>query len=71
VQVAPEEPTAEEKSPQPVYYVATIDDTVWGICRRHDITQAQFWQWNGYLWDEMGMPRDTLYLQEGWRLRVG
>jgi len=32
---------------------------------------AQFWEWNGHLWDEQGLPRDANYMQAGWRVRVG
>jgi len=79
---APEPPPATEggpgetegmppPEPRPVYHVVTVDDTVWSICDRYHITREQFWEWNGHLWDERGLPRDILYLQEGWRVRVG
>ncbi len=67
-------PRRLEPQPQPssaVYHEVTVNDTVWGICQRYGIDKAQFWKWNGHLWDEVGMPRDTLYLQDGWRVRVG
>lgn len=53
-----------------VYHVVTVNDTVWGLCRRHDLSPEQFWEWNGHLWEEQGLPRDAVYLQEGWRVRV-
>ncbi len=67
-------PQKEETSPpQPVarYHVVTVNDTLWSICQRYGITRAQFWEWNGHLWDERGLPRDELYMEEGWRIRVG
>lgn len=67
----PAEAEPEPESPPPVYHVVTVDDTVWGICDRYDLPREQFWAWNGHLWDERGLPRDDLYLQEGWRVRVG
>jgi hypothetical protein len=57
--------------PTAVYHKVTVNDSVGGICREYGISRAQFWEWNGHLWDELGMPRDALYLQEGWRIRVG
>ncbi|MBN1178546.1 MAG: hypothetical protein JXD18_05005 [Anaerolineae bacterium] len=54
-----------------VYHDVTVNDTVWSLCKQYAISRAQFWDWNGYLWDETGKPRDILYLQEGWRVRVG
>lgn len=53
-----------------VYHEVTVNDSVWGICRQYGIPKEQFWAWNGHLWDEVGMPRDDLYLQERWRVRV-
>jgi hypothetical protein len=70
----PEPEPTPEPSPRPstaVYHEVTVNDTVWGICRQYGIEKSQFWKWNGHLWDEVGMPRDTLYLQDGWRVRVG
>ena len=61
----------EAQAPAPVYHVVTVDDTVWGICDRYNLPRERFWEWNGHLWDERGLPRDDLYLQEGWRVRVG
>ncbi|HEC33160.1 MAG TPA: LysM domain-containing protein [Chloroflexi bacterium] len=58
-------------APPPVYHVVTVNDTIWSLCKRHGITRAQFWEWNGHLWDERGLPRDPVYMQEGWRVRVG
>ncbi|MCS7282405.1 MAG: LysM peptidoglycan-binding domain-containing protein [Anaerolineae bacterium] len=69
-----ETPPAEEPSPLPSiarYHVVTVNDTLWGICQRYGITRAQFWEWNGHLWDERGLPRDELYMEAGWRVRVG
>ncbi len=69
----PEQPEPEQPPvvPTAVYHEVTVNDTVWGIRQRHGIARAQFWEWNGHLWDELGMPRDALYMQEGWRVRVG
>ncbi|RME37219.1 MAG: LysM domain-containing protein [Thermoflexia bacterium] len=53
------------------YHVVTVNDTIWGICNRYGITRAQFWEWNSHLWDERGLPRDELYMEAGWRVRVG
>lgn len=66
-------PTEETPSPAPVarYHVVTVNDTLWGICNRYGITRAQFWEWNGHLWDERGLPRDEVYMEPGWRVRVG
>lgn len=57
--------------PAPVYHIVNVNDTIWSICQRYGITRAQFWEWNGHLWDEQNLPRDALYMQEGWRVRVG
>ncbi len=63
----PEEPpTATAR-----FHVTTVNDTIWGICKRYGISRRQFWEWNGHLWDEQGLPRDEIYMQEGWRVRVG
>lgn len=62
---------AEDMLPRPVYHVVTVNDTLLGICERYRIARSQFWEWNGHLWDERGLPRDPAYLQEGWRVRVG
>lgn len=72
----PEPPTEEVEKPEgepppPVYHVVTVNDTVWTICDRYNLPREQFWEWNGHLWDERGLPRDPVYLQEGWRVRVG
>jgi hypothetical protein len=71
----PAAPAAVEKAqagePGAVYHDVTVNDSVWGICTKYGISRDQFWEWNGHLWDEMGMPRDILYLQDGWRVRVG
>jgi hypothetical protein len=69
----PELKDVEERKPgpQPAFYEVTINDTVRRICERNSISRTQFWEWNGHLWDERGLPRDALYMQEGWRVRVG
>ncbi len=56
---------------QPVYVAVQPDDSIWMLCREHGCTTAQFWEWNGRLWDERGLPRDANYLQVGWRVRIG
>jgi len=53
-----------------VYITVQPDDVVWRLCQQHECTRAQFWEWNGHLWDERGMPRDPDYMQAGWRVRV-
>jgi hypothetical protein len=58
-------------TPGPRHHLTTINDTVWGICDRYSVTRDKFWEWNGHLWDEHGLPRDGAYMQEGWRVRVG
>ncbi|MGD1994080.1 MAG: LysM domain-containing protein [Anaerolineae bacterium] len=68
---APPQPEPGPEPPTATYHKVTVNDTVWGICRQYGIDRAEFWKWNGHLWDEVGMPRDTLYLQDGWRVRVG
>lgn len=65
------EPRRAPGAPQPVYHVVTVNDTLRGLCQRHGITKDQFWKWNGHLWDEHSLPHDALYMQEGWRVRVG
>ena len=60
--VEPEEP--------PLIITVQVSDTVWTLCERYGCTREQFWEWNGYLWDERGWPRDANYLQPGWRVRV-
>ncbi len=67
---APEPEPEAPPSPSAVYHTITVNDTVWTICMKYGISRDQFWEWNGHLWDEHGLPRDTLYLQEGWRVRV-
>jgi len=64
-------PEAKRGSAPAVYHVVTVNDTVWSLCQRHNLPPEQFWEWNGHLWEEHGMPRDAVYLQEGWRVRVG
>ncbi len=56
--------------PQLVYITTSNSDTVWGIITRDGVDKQQFWAWNGHLWDRRGLPRDSDYLQEGWRIRV-
>ncbi len=73
-QPAPPSPApAEEIPPQATarFHVVTVNDTIWSICKRYGISRQQFWEWNGHLWDDLGLPRDEVYLQEGWRVRVG
>jgi len=65
------EPKKAPATPAPVYHTATLNDTVWSLCDKYGVSRKQFWEWNGHLWDEQDLPRDTIYLQEGWRLRVG
>jgi len=55
----------------PVYVAVRPDDSIWVLCQEHGCTRAQFWEWNGHLWDEQGLPLDANYLQAGWRVRVG
>ena len=69
--VAPPPAPAAAAEPAVVYHHVTVNDSVWNICERYGISRDQFWEWNGHLWDEHGLPRDGLYMQEGWRLRVG
>ena len=69
---APVTPAQEEPAPATAqFHVVTVNDTLWSICKRYNISKAQFWEWNGHLWDERGLPRDEVYLEEGWRVRVG
>lgn len=56
--------------PQPEYVTVTTNDTVWGLINRYGMDKVQFWKWNGHLWDSRGLPRDSDYLQAGWRVRV-
>ncbi len=73
-QAASELLISAEEEPAPAtaqFYVVTVNDTLWSICKRYNISKAQFWEWNGHLWDERGLPRDDVYLEEGWRVRVG
>lgn len=67
-------PTTSAEEPPPAtarFHVVTVNDTIWGICKRYGISRSQFWEWNGHLWDDQGLPRDEVYMQEGWRVRVG
>jgi len=64
-----EEPPVEPEEP-PLIITVQVSDTVWTLCERYGCTREQFWEWNGYLWDERGWPRDANYLQPGWRVRV-
>jgi hypothetical protein len=59
-----------ESVEQAVYVVVQPDDTVLWLCQEYDSTRSQFWEWNGYLWDGRGLPRDPDYMQAGWRVRV-
>lgn len=73
-QVSPAPPVPAEEEPAPAtarFHIVTVNDTLWSICKRYNISKAQFWEWNGHLWDERGLPRDEVYLEEGWRVRVG
>lgn len=73
-QIPPEPFISAEEEPAPAtaqFHVVTVNDTLWSICKRYKISKAQFWEWNGHLWDERGLPRDEVYLEEGWRVRVG
>jgi len=63
--------SSAEPARQPVIVTVQVSDTVWSLCEKYGCTRAQFWEWNGYLWDERGWPRDANYLQPGWRVRVG
>lgn len=63
------EDAAEPEEP-PLVVTVQVSDTVWTLCERYGCTREQFWEWNGYLWDERGWPRDANYLQPGWRVRV-
>lgn len=69
---APSIPAEEVPAPATArFHIVTVNDTLWSICKRYNISKAQFWEWNGHLWDERGLPRDEVYLEEGWRVRVG
>lgn len=70
---SPSPPLSPEEAPPATarFHVVTVNDTIWGICKRYGISRDQFWEWNGHLWDDQGLPRDEVYLQEGWRVRVG
>lgn len=57
--------------PPPEYHLVTVNDTIRSLCERNGISREQFWEWNGHLWDDKGLPRDSLYMQEGWRVRIG
>ena len=57
--------------PPPEYHLVTVNDTIRSLCERNGVSRDQFWEWNGHLWDDKGLPRDSLYMQEGWRVRVG
>jgi hypothetical protein len=73
---SPPAPAGEEpaptvlEAPEAVFHDVTVNDSVWSLCERYSITRDQFWEWNGHMWDERGLPRDGLYMQEGWRVRV-
>ena len=66
------EPPREASSyiPQPVYITLNPGDTLWSIINKYGLTKQKFWEWNGHLWDSRGLPRDSDYMQEGWRIRV-
>lgn len=71
---SPAPPSLAEEKPAPAtarFHVVTVNDTIWSLCKRYNISRTQFWEWNGHLWDERGLPRDEVYLEEGWRVRVG
>ncbi|HHS96973.1 MAG TPA: LysM domain-containing protein [Chloroflexi bacterium] len=65
----PEEKGPTDK-PAPLLITVQVSDTVRSLCEQYGCTKEQFWEWNGYLWDERGWPRDANYLQPGWRVRV-
>jgi hypothetical protein len=62
--------TTPEAEEQEVYLTVQPDDVVWRLCQTNGCTRTQFWEWNGHLWDDRGMPRDPDYMQAGWRVRV-
>ena len=66
----PEMESPAEPEEPPLVVTVQVSDTVWTLCERYGCTREQFWEWNGYLWDERGWPRDANYLQPGWRVRV-
>ncbi|MBN1955014.1 MAG: hypothetical protein JW900_08195 [Anaerolineae bacterium] len=65
------QPKEPRLAPSATYHLVTVNDSVWTICTQYEISREQFWEWNGHLWDQQGLPRDILYLQAGWRVRVG
>lgn len=64
------DPSLESEGEDVVYIVVQADDVVWKLRQEYDCTRKQFWEWNGYLWDEQGLPRDPDYMQVGWRVRL-
>ncbi len=67
----PPPPSQQEAEEEAVYVTVQLEDTVARLCRQHGIPRAQFWEWNGHLWDDLGWPRDANYMQPGWQVRVG
>lgn len=53
-----------------VYVTIQPDDTISILCHKYGCTWSQFWEWNGHLWDKRALPRDAVYMQVGWRVRL-
>lgn len=52
------------------YATVQPGDSIVGLCAHYDCSVAQFWDWNGHLWDAAGKPREPKTLEHGWIIRV-
>lgn len=63
-----------QQPPQPAvqgaYVTVQPGETIAQLCAQHHCTTAQFWEWNGHLWDARGKPREPRLLEHGWIVRV-
>jgi hypothetical protein len=61
--------------PQPAvegaYVTVRPGETIAQLCAQHHCTTAQFWEWNGHMWDARSKPREPRLLEHGWIVRVG
>jgi hypothetical protein len=57
--------------PEGDYVTVLPQETISQLCRKHRCSVAQFWSWNGHLWDARGKLRKPELMEHGWIVRVG
>ncbi len=64
----------DQPPPQPPvegqYVTVQRGDTMIKLCADYRCSMAQFWDWNGHLWDAAGKLREPRTLEHGWLVRV-